>query len=659
MALVMLLVTPAISNAYDQEYVNQIQELYLKSFNTNLDLINPIKPLFSTLKEQLKYTFSLAQLQLPELSTHELRNSAFRTSIKTTYNPHSSIDLHCAQKMELVIGAGAKKNEHLAARISTNIDTKNNVTNLLHTECGKAFLINKISQPHTDTEQLIKCQRIINACANSDQLRTELTSILHTMGKAEKHILSYYSNEDLANQWASRIKHFYYWQFRGFTPLNNSSLGLQAGIITENIFQITGVPTQIAVLRFLVKTIMSNMKNQNNQAVTIALNISTLYDIYKRAPGMLNLLSNMKLMYDVNNLLQEHLIDVATYIDAAKKVYTIARSNPEIAHNFSTLSNLEVLLKPSTKYSAEINELMDLLSTTTFKGKASVFSYAGRIIRVQELMNTPSVRTQFIRIINTISELDTYVALAHKISSTRNKKTKYCLVKFDTTNATPYFKADGLWNPFINDNQAITNTVELGGTQPCNIVLSGPNTGGKSTLSKAVLLNSILAQTFGIAAATHITITPFSNLDCYMNMTDDTASGVSGLQAEVNRAQDIIERLENAPGFSLFLLDEIFTATSPEQAEALAVEFISILCENPHCMFIDAAHFDGLTKYAEQSKDCRNCHMGAEVDNRGTVLKYTYKLAEGRSTVKNAQQVAQKSFSLRKKKIQQGIALAA
>lgn len=648
LTLAILLATPIISSAYCQKYIDQIQALYLKSFGISLEINEPIEPPFQSLTEQIKYILNSKPLTLSTLSAQEIRNSALRACKKNICNAHSSINLHLAEKMELVHGVEENSGDHLAFRLSSASNTQSVPTaSLVQTESGKAFIAYRISQPHTDTVQLIKGQRIINACSTNNQLRAALTKILKKMGNGEAHFLSYHSDKDLVHTWATHLKQSYYWKTPVLTKLNNSAYGLQTNMIASHVMKLLDAPLQVLGIRFALKKGYQKLNVEYTGAVQQITNAATAFNAYKMAPTLLNSISDIKLMTEVNNLLQIHLMGTADYINGAKKLYTLIQHHPEITKNFDALQELEALVQPSQKHSAEFNEFVELLGTPTFKGKPSHFSMMGRVLRAHALMSIKSVQEEFAAVINAIGELDTYVALAEKIHTTKDLETRYSLVEFDITSDVPYFKATGLWNPFVCETKAITNTVELGGTQPRNIILSGPNTGGKSTLSKAVLINTILAQTFGVAASQSMILTPFSNLDCYLNMTDHTASGISGLQAEVNRAKAIIEQFKTSPGFSLFLLDEIFTATSPEQAEALAVEFISILCENPRCLFINAVHFEGLIQFAEQSKDCRNCHMGAVVNAEGKVLEYTYKLAEGRSNVKNAQQISQQAFSLR------------
>lgn len=618
-------------------YLQTIKTQHFKSLGLKPERVTPPDIQIKSGIDMIKSLW-MKPYNLPELNTYEKRELAFKASGTDTCVVNTVISATTAQKIELVSNSGAKSDQHLAHFITTTTDENGKTLHKMQTESGNAVLVKKISQPHTNLESIAKTQRTITAFTTNDTLLTDLTATLKNIGEGENHFLSFYNTYKAINPETTQKL---YWSL--LKPLNNSSLGLEAGtrlnhlmaaILSLEIEAIVGFSlykagvTPLALIQAII---------QDPAAILVPLAPCIPLGIFMKFMGA----GYIKPSIEVGKALQTQLIGAASYINGAKKLYTLLHKNPEVVRNFDSLSALESLVKPSNKRSAEFNELISLLDTRTFTGKASLLSFSGRILRAHTLMNTESVQKELEAVVNAIGEIDIYVALAHKISTSKDKEVGYCFVEFDTTSTNPSFKADGLWNPFVSEAHAVTNTVELGGTKPRNIVLSGPNTGGKSTVSKAILINAILAQTFGIAAASQMIITPFSNLDCYMNMTDDTASGVSGLKAEVNRAKELIAKLKNTSGFSLILLDEIFTATSPDQAEKLAAGFIKNLSEQPNSLFIDCAHFEALIKFAEESKDCRNCHMGAIVDKEGKVVKYTYKLAEGRSTVKNAEQVAQ------------------
>jgi hypothetical protein len=625
--------------AYDQAFLDHINKKHLNTFPLQQIPAQEPLPDFTSISVLVKSVFKPSPFTLPPVSDQDLYSLVIKAAgPQADASGRAPVASTVAtDKMDVACGSGAKSGDHLAFRVSTIIDSENNATPLIHTNAGRYQLVKKISQPHTDITAIQTTQQAIAAIAQNSAAIEELTAALSTMSEHEKDFLIYYLSADIVEQ--NLLKQSF-WNMPGLNTLNGSVEGLEIGTRLEQTllaFNLCIMPlvahTQVPALRALGSSqrfIIGYLTA--NYALSALFSLPTI--------GIATLRKNC------HNHLQTQLIHAAHYIAGAKGLYSVLQKNPEIArHCQEQHKALRALAQPNRSHSAEFNELIELLDTNTFKGEASILSITGRVLRAHTLIRMPEVQAEFASIVNAIGDIDVLVALAQKIASTKDKPARYCFVQFSDS-STPFIKATELWNPFVHESKAVANTIELGADKPRNIILNGPNTGGKSTIGKAILINLILAQTFGIAAAEEMVITPFSNLDCFLNMTDDTAGGVSGLKAEVNRARELIEKVRTTSGFSFVLLDEIFTATSPDQAEKLAVKFLTDLSKQERCIFVNPAHFEGIIALGTTSPDCRNCHMEAITDTEGNVLSYTYKLAEGRSNVKNALQVAQESNAL-------------
>lgn len=600
-----------------------------------------------SLTDKFKALLAPNPLISPEFSKKELCQFAF--GAQKAPSPSSILPLVTIDKTNLIAGPVGKGQTHLVSCLFGK---------RLKTMSGQTSAATQLTHLASDMNNLYAKQQLISALSRKPKVTKQLATTLEEIGLSEPPFYSYFEKPFIDNKFLEKV----YWNLPFCTPLNNNVLGLELGTELDNIknglmffgiemivFGSIGLPVhnnirtyeqtnnkKLPYFKIFFNDTIASLKSLSAQQIGFFTGCAALYKIIAS--------SDFKISSNIKRLLQTQLIGVATYINGARQLYAIINKHPDIANNFPGLKALKSLVKPSAEHSDEFNELIALLSTNTFTGQASCLSLDGRVLRAHTLMSNESVRREFAEIISAVGAIDVYTALAKQISTTADQSVKYSLVTFDTQSTKPYIKGTGLWNPFIAQDKAVTNDINLGHDFARNIILSGPNTGGKSTFAKTVLLNIILAQTFGIAAAENMIMTPFANLDCYLNMVDDITSGLSGLKAEVMRAKELLERIKTTNGFSFVLLDEIFTATSPDQAEKLAVEFISQLSLNDNVMFVDAAHFEGLIQFAEESPDCRNCHMGAIVDSDGRISEYTYKINEGRSTIKNAAQVAEDSF---------------
>ena len=638
------------------------------------------QPYDGTFSSNIKYIYNKTPKPTP-LNSYQMRKAVFKIADTQTLYPNNITDLSLCKKMGLVtdVEPNTKNEGNLLFYLSHAHNKQNKQIKVTQTAGAIPFLLNTLTQPHTDITEIKRKQAIIRELANNTALFSNVTNALKTVGKHEHYFLSYFNkiNPDFAvmDRVTATLKHsalpipiIKQLMEPVVNRLNNNAQALNLSALKFYFSQIFTLPITISAgpgalesmiktaYNYYPKTVRSNAIKGWNTIAAQQFN-TTKETLYKKASNTLyvyyaintipNYLSSYKYDFYVINHAQKHLIGVAKYIQNIKNIYAFLRDNSPIASHLPALTEFEALVTPSSKHSKEFNQLLQLLSTRTFTGKPSLLSNIGRILRAHTLMSTESVQKEFAGIVNAIGELDTYCALAQKIKLTADKDAHYSFIEFDTDSTTPYIQAIGLWNPFIPESKAVTNNIVMGNSRPRNIIMNGPNTGGKSTLGKGVLLNIILAQTFGIAAAKHMKLTPFGNLDCFMNMTDDTANGISGLKAEVKRAKEIINRIEHGKSsdFHFMLLDEIFTATSPDQAGELAHDFLESLADMPNVLFINATHFEDVIQLGQQSSNCRNCHMGAitDVQNKNRIIKYTHKLVEGRSHIKNAAQVAEDS----------------
>ena len=69
---------------------------------------------------------------------------------------------------------------------------------------------------------------------------------------------------------------------------------------------------------------------------------------------------------------------------------------------------------------------------------------------------------------------------------------------------------------FINDANVVTNDCKL----DKNLVITGPNASGKTTVLKSALINILLSQQIGYGCFASLKLQPFDNFHCYLNIPD-------------------------------------------------------------------------------------------------------------------------------------------
>ena len=337
-------------------------------------------------------------------------------------------------------------------------------------------------------------------------------------------------------------------------------------------------------------------------------------------------------MNTISKHLQNILIKTGIHVAELKNLGDMLNKNA-FAYKDKSLLRIMPSLKPladlanSEKNSDRLNKLIDMLETSTFTGEASFFSITGRVLAAYELMQ--QVKDELTPAIAAAGELDMYVACAKLYNSRTNKDNKYCFAQF-VESKTPVLEAKNFWNPFINPDTVVPNDA-LFNDQNRNILLTGPNTGGKSTILKGLMINVIMAQTFGIAPADSLTLTPFAKLNCFMNISDDIATGASLFKAEVLRAKNLLETIKSLKHneFSFVIIDEVFTGTSPKEGEMAAFRFAKTIGEYPNSTNIIATHYPKMIDLEDETKGIfKNFHIEVLRNPDGSINR-TFKLKRG------------------------------
>jgi len=101
-----------------------------------------------------------------------------------------------------------------------------------------------------------------------------------------------------------------------------------------------------------------------------------------------------------------------------------------------------------------------------------------------------------------LAEADALFSVACKMNQSSSQQISYCYSNF-LVHDKPKIEAIQAWN--INLATKVANSIDL----DRNVIITGPNAGGKSTIIRAILQNIVLSQTLGIAAASRFNITSF------------------------------------------------------------------------------------------------------------------------------------------------------
>ena len=209
----------------------------------------------------------------------------------------------------------------------------------------------------------------------------------------------------------------------------------------------------------------------------------------------------------------------------------------------------------------------------------------------------------------------------------------------------PVLELEDAYHPLLDTSQT-KHTLSL----QKHIVLTGSNASGKSTVLKTMLLNVLLAQSWGVVCAKRMKWTPFANIRGYLHTVDDCGKE-SLFQAQIRRIEEFIQQaqeqerlqqtMKNTPMYSLLVVDEILNSTNPIEAMLLSYQYARTIgseLSNTSRMVM-TTHYPVLTTLADHHPEFSNWAMQKEyqigVNKKckassaiGTVKKMTKVLGE-------------------------------
>ncbi|HEX4381006.1 MAG TPA: hypothetical protein VH022_13280, partial [Candidatus Acidoferrum sp.] len=245
---------------------------------------------------------------------------------------------------------------------------------------------------------------------------------------------------------------------------------------------------------------------------------------------------------------------------------------------------------------------------------------AAEIIRILRGLTErlQAMRTSLVAAAETIAELDSSFARARFAQD------------FDAT--TPEFSESNelrldaarhpvLENKLRRENRLIVPmSLQLGGEERL-LVISGPNTGGKTVALKTTGIAALSAQS-GIPVAAQRAVLPiFDRILVDIGDEQSIAADLSTFSAHMLNLKSM---LESATPQTLVLVDEMGTGTAPEEGAALAVALLDEF-RAKKCIVLATTHHDRLKTYASTTPGVVN----AAVEFDDVNLRPTYRLLVG------------------------------
>ncbi len=167
------------------------------------------------------------------------------------------------------------------------------------------------------------------------------------------------------------------------------------------------------------------------------------------------------------------------------------------------------------------------------------------------------------------------------------------------------------------------------------VVITGPNTGGKTVALKTIGLLSLMAQ-----SGLHVPVSQGSVFCMHNSIFCDIGDGQSiseNLSSFSSHIKTIVAILKGVSRGSLVLLDELGSGTDPAEGMGLAIAILDELNQRG-CLFVATTHYPEIKDFAKNTKGLVNARMEFDREN----LQPLYKLQIGEAGESCALYIAQR-----------------
>lgn len=570
----------------------------LNSYFQHLDIVNLDNKIQGTLNDQLFRPASRDKLISLLLSMFAEINKPNRSCINhftdVAYNKNNAINWI--------------KNQNF---ITNSTNKKNSVIDLFihnaQTLSGKVFLACLASNPEHQNERIQEKIDFIRFLVEKPVFLLKTKSLIKSVIKIEEKILNYLALE-------------YAYQQRVIQAAGGSGIWANRQKFVQNILWFANIPLQLISVK---ETIFGNTPFASKAWHAFI----TSGQIYRLQEEFLASLSEKQVL----TVLENNIHDINRLFSIMRKYKALynSKSEFEFLKYYGLVDNYEKHHNKNNRsvYGAFFNDALTI--SNSYKNSNKLNLTKQKIIEFTDDLHFPLYNISFFALFEALGELDAYVTIANLVRESQKWKFPVHfsipeLIEYDR----PIILGKNIWTPLISPSVVVGNDVQLD-DQTNTMIITGSNTGGKSTYLHAILSNLWLAQSFGIAAADLFQFTPFYLIQASQDIASSLTDGESLFQAQVNNIQTIYQNLTPIAEdqFSILFIDEMLTGTSTQYATNAARKIIEDLSARKNQLTLYTSHFPEVTSLADENSQIKNFNFHATVQ-QGKIIT-DYKLRKG------------------------------
>jgi len=178
---------------------------------------------------------------------------------------------------------------------------------------------------------------------------------------------------------------------------------------------------------------------------------------------------------------------------------------------------------------------------------------------------------------------------------------------------------------WVGSQAFMPNEVQLSNQQR-QMLITGPNMAGKSTVMRQTALAAILHQIGSFVPAAEASLPLFDRIFTRVGAADDLSRGQSTFMVEMSEAATI---LRQATDRSLVILDEVGRGTSTQDGLAIAAAILEHIAKKVHCYTLFATHYHELVPFSAEFPSLKIAQV--EVQEEDDAIHFTHRLIDGAS----------------------------